>query len=64
MERINDAEIIEPVLTFEPFAEEIKEEIVVEEKAELSAVEKYQSCFAVRGRSSKENSRFFRNSVG
>ena len=40
MERINDAEIIEPVLTFEPFAEEIKEEIVVEEKAELSAVEK------------------------
>ena len=40
MERINDAEIMEPVLTFEPFAEEIKEEIVVEEKAELSAVEK------------------------
>ena len=40
MERINDAEIIEPVLTFEPFAEETKEEIVVEEKAELSAVEK------------------------
>ena len=40
MERINDAEIIEPVLTFEPFAEETKKEIVVEEKAELSAVEK------------------------
>lgn len=40
MERINDAEIMEPVLTFEPFAEEAKEEIVVEEKAELSAVEK------------------------
>ena len=40
MERINDAEIMEPVLTFEPFAEETKEEIVVEEKAELSAVEK------------------------
>ena len=40
MERINDAEIMEPVLTFEPFAEEIKEEILVEEKAELSAVEK------------------------
>ena len=40
MERINDAEIIEPVLTFEPFAEETKEKIVVEEKAELSAVEK------------------------
>ena len=40
MERINDAEIMEPVLTFEPFAEEVKEEIVVEAKAELSAVEK------------------------
>ena len=40
MERINDAEIMEPVLTFEPFAEEVKEEIVVEPKAELSAVEK------------------------
>lgn len=40
MERINDAEIMEPVLTFEPFAEEAKEEIVVEEKAEISAVEK------------------------
>ena len=40
MERINDAEIMEPVLTFEPFAEETKKEIVVEEKAELSAVEK------------------------
>ena len=40
MERINDAEIMEPVLTFEPFAEEAKEEIVIEEKAELSAVEK------------------------
>ena len=40
MERINDAEIMEPVLTFEPFAEEAKEEIVVEEKAEISTVEK------------------------
>ena len=40
MERINDAEIMEPVLTFEPFAEEAKEEIVIEEKEELSAVEK------------------------
>ena len=40
MERINDAEIMEPVLTFEPFEEEVKEEIVIEAKAELSAVEK------------------------
>lgn len=42
MERIQDAEIIEPVLTFEPFAEEEKKEevIVKEEKAEISAVEK------------------------
>ena len=40
MERINDAEIMEPVLTFEPFAEEAKEKIVVEEKAEISTVEK------------------------
>lgn len=40
MERINDAEIMEPVLTFEPFVEEAKEEIVVEEKAEISTVEK------------------------
>ena len=40
MERINDAEIMEPVLTFEPFAEEAKEEIIVEEKAEISTVEK------------------------
>ena len=39
MDRILDAEIIEPVLTFEPFAEE-KQEIVVEEKAEISAVKK------------------------
>lgn len=40
MERINDAEIMEPVLTFEPFAEEAKEEIVAEEKVEISTVEK------------------------
>ena len=40
MERINDGEIMEPVLTFEPFAEEAKEEIIVEEKAEISTVEK------------------------
>lgn len=40
MERINDAEIMEPVLTFEPFAEEVKEEIVEEAKAEISVVEK------------------------
>lgn len=39
MDRILDAEIIEPVLTFEPFAEE-KQEIAVEEKAEISAVKK------------------------
>ena len=40
MEKILDAEIVEPVLTFEPFTEEAKEEIVVEEKAEISAVKK------------------------
>ena len=41
MERIQDAEIIEPVLTFEPFAEEEKQEVVVpEEKAEISPVER------------------------
>ena len=42
MERIQDAEIIEPVLTFEPFAEEEKKEEVVvkEEKVEISPVEK------------------------
>lgn len=42
MEKILDAEIMEPVLTFEPFAEdEKKEEVaVVEEKAEISPVEK------------------------
>ncbi len=39
MEKILDAEIVEPVLTFEPFAEE-KQEIVVEEKEEISAIEK------------------------
>jgi len=40
MDRILDAEIIEPVLTFEPFAEEEKQEVVMEEKAEISAVKK------------------------
>ena len=40
MEKIMDAEVLEPVLTFEPFAEEVKEEVVVEEKAEISAVKK------------------------
>ena len=42
MERIQDVEIMEPVLTFEPFAEEEKKEEVVvkEEKAEISLVEK------------------------
>ena len=40
MERIQDAEIMEPVLTFEPFEEEPKETPVVEEKAEISAVKK------------------------
>lgn len=40
MERIQDAEIMEPVLTFEPF-EEVKEELVVaEEKNEISEVKK------------------------
>ena len=29
MDKILDAEIVEPVLTFEPFPEETKEEIVV-----------------------------------
>ena len=40
MEKILDAEIVEPVLTFEPFAEETKTEILVKEKAEISAVKK------------------------
>ena len=42
MERIQDVEIMEPVLTFEPFAEEEKKEEVVvkEEKTEISLVEK------------------------
>ena len=40
MDKILDAEIVEPVLTFEPFPEETKAEIVVEEKAEISAVKK------------------------
>ena len=40
MERIQDAEVMEPVLTFEPF-EEVKEELVVaEEKNEISEVKK------------------------
>lgn len=40
MERIQDAEIMEPMLTFEPFEEEKKEVKVVEEKNEISAVKK------------------------
>ena len=40
MEKIMDAEVLEPVLTFEPFAEEAKEEVVAEEKTEISAVKK------------------------
>lgn len=40
MEKIQDAEILEPVLTFEPFEEEVKAEVVVEEKNEISAVKK------------------------
>ena len=42
MEKILDAEIMEPVLTFEPFAEdENKEEVaVIEEKTEISPVER------------------------
>ena len=40
MEKIQDAEIMEPVLTFEPFEEEKKEVEVVEEKNEISAVKK------------------------
>lgn len=40
MEKILDAEVIEPVLTFEPFAEEEKKEIALEEKKEISAVKK------------------------
>lgn len=40
MERIQDAEVMEPVLTFEPF-EEVKEDVaVVEEKNEISEVKK------------------------
>ncbi len=40
MERIQDAEIMEPVLTFEPFEEEKKELPIVEEKKEISAIKK------------------------
>ena len=40
MEKIQDAEIMEPVLTFEPFAEETKENVIPEEKNEISAVKK------------------------
>lgn len=40
MDKMLDAETIEPVLTFEPFAEETKAEIVVEEKTEVSNVKK------------------------
>ena len=40
MDKILDAEIIEPVLTFEPFASEEETEVVVEEKAEISEVKK------------------------
>lgn len=39
MDKILDTEIVEPVLTFEPFMEE-KQELKVEEKAEISAVKK------------------------
>ena len=40
MEKILDTEIVEPVLTFEPFAEETTAEVVVEEKTEVSNVKK------------------------
>ena len=40
MERIDDAEIMEPVLTFEPFAEEVKDDKMTEQKGELSEVKK------------------------
>ena len=40
MEKILDAEIMEPVLTFEPFAEETTAEAVVEEKTEISNVKR------------------------
>ena len=40
MDRIQDAEIMEPVLTFEPFEEEKVTQPVMEEKAEISAVKK------------------------
>ena len=40
MDKILDAEIIEPVLTFEPFAEETTAEVVAEEKTEISNVKK------------------------
>ena len=40
MDNILNAEIEEPVLTFEPFEEEVKQELKVEEKAEISAVKK------------------------
>ena len=40
MDKILDAEIIEPVLTFEPFAEETTEVIVEDEKTEISNVKK------------------------
>ena len=39
MEKMIDTEIMEPVLTFEPF-EETREEVVVEEKNEIAAVKK------------------------
>ena len=40
MDNILDVEIAEPVLTFEPFEEDTKQELKVEEKAEISAVKK------------------------
>ena len=40
MDKILNTEITEPVLTFEPFPEEEKKELKVEEKAEISAVKK------------------------
>ena len=40
MEKMQDAEIMEPVLTFEPFEEETKKMEAIEEKKEISAVKK------------------------
>ena len=40
MERIEDVEVMEPTLTFEPFGEEKEEVATVEEKTEISEVKK------------------------